>query len=678
MGELESLLEEIKEKGKKEIKGLIFHSHHKKAFLAGADINFIASIKTESQATQGAEWGQGLFNTIEDLSIPTLACVHGVCLGGGCELVLACDTIYASDDDSTVLGLPEVQLGILPGFGGTYRLPLRIGLAQALSLILTGKKTRAKKALRLGLVDGVYPKENLLRMAKKNILKAKGRKKSFKERFTRLATDSFFARKMIFSKARENVIKQSKGHYQAPLKILDLMEDGHGKGRSSYLAMEARALGELCMNQQGQNLLHLFFLQDGAKKYSGPLVDQNKVLHPLSRGGVLGAGVMGGGLAWLFARYGQDPVMVDVNSEALLTGLRQSGKNFQELVKKRHLSPAQSERYQRSITPTTDYRDLRLMDLLIEAVPENLELKKKIFSEAENYVGEDCLIVSNTSSLLVEEMALALKRPERFCGLHFFNPVHRMPLVEIVTHKGVAPETIKALHSWVLSVKKIPLIVGDGPGFLVNRILLPYMNVALGLLKKGVRYQDIERACLNFGMPMGPFRLLDEVGLDVGYKVVSNIHQALGSRMAMPEGWEDFFIGNKALAGKKAGKGFYLYDANGKQREWNREVEDFIPSPKVRMDEEVIQMRIFLPMINESAYILQEKIAKRPHDIDLGLIFGIGFPPFRGGLLRYADQEGLGKLHSLMEEFAKDDPDVYAPAPYLRQLVDEKRHFYSL
>ena len=678
MSELESLVKEVGERQGKDIKGLIFFSHHSRAFLAGADINLIAAMKSESQATQGAEWGQKIFNGIEDLSIPTLACIHGVCLGGGCELVLACDNIYASDDPATVLALPEVKLGILPGFGGTYRMPRRVGLAHALPLILTGKKVRAKKALRIGLVDQIYPKENLLKMAKGSILHRGRGRSSFQERMSKMAMDNFMTRKIIFSKAREGVMKQSKGHYQAPLKILDLIEDGQGKGRSSYLAMEARALGEIFMGSQAKNLLSLFFLSDGAKKYSGPMPSEDKILPAPSSGGVLGAGVMGGGLAWLFAQNNQSPVMKDVSQEALLIGLEQSGKNFSEAVKKKHLSHGEFERRQRSITPTLDYHNLRSVDLLIEAVPENLELKKSIFKEVEKWVGEDCLVVSNTSSLLIKDMAVAFKRPERFAGLHFFNPVHRMPLVEIVTHQGVAPETIHALHRWVLSVKKIPLIVGDGPGFLVNRILMPYMNVALKLLAQGVRHQDIERACLNFGMPMGPFRLVDEVGIDVVEKVVKNVHQSLGPRMAVSQEVESLFNGDNTPLGKKSGKGFYLYHASGKQGEWNREMDRLTPPSKVAMDDETIQMRIFLPMINEAAYVLHEKIAKSPHDVDLGLIFGIGFPPFRGGLLRYADQEGLSRLHSMMVEFAKEDRDTYTPSPYLQQLVDEKRRFYPL
>ena len=675
LSELEEVLGEVKKKQGKEIKGLLFFTHHKKAFLAGADVKLIASLKTESQATQGAEWGQKIFNMIEDFSIPTLACVHGFCLGGGCELVLACDKVMISRDPSTALGLPEVKLGLIPGFGGTYRMPRRVGLSNALSLILTGKQVGWKKALKMGLVDGVFPVESLIPMGKKALLRGFSPPSS-RERVEKLAKDNFILRKVVFSKARENVLKKTKGHYEAPLKILGVMESGQGQKRNSYLSMEATAFGELCMGVQSQNLQYVFSLMDGAKKYREARGGDSGNVQKVSQGAVLGAGNMGGGLAWLFAKNAQRPIVKDVSLQSLEQGLQQSSQNFRSELKRKKITPSQFERFQRSITPTLHYTNMASVDLLIEAVTENLELKKKVFQEVEKHLREDCLITSNTSSLRVTEMAQALVRPERFAGLHFFNPVHRMPLVEIVTHSKVAQETIESLYHWVLQVKKVPLVVRDGPGFLVNRILMPYMNIALDLLTKGVPHGDIESACLNFGMPMGPFRLLDEVGIDVGIKVLKEIHQALGDRMCSHSLIED--IVKAGFLGRKNDKGFYLYK-EGRKKEWNQHINKFFPHKSTFMGEKLIQQRIFFPMVNEAAHILDEKIVISPKDVDLGVIFGIGFPPFRGGILRYADREGLDQIVQLMKEFSREaGPHYYTPAPYLERLVHEKRCFHSL
>ena len=671
--ELERVVGEVARQQKKQIEGLILFSHNPRAFLAGADIKLISALETESQAVQGAEWGQRIFNDIADLKIPTIACVHGVCLGGGCELALACQQIYASDDPRTQLGLPEVQLGLIPAFGGTYRLPRKIGLAGALGLILTGKKVVAQRAQRMGLVEEVYAREKLVQMALKAMAGGRGRK-SVGNGVKRWVDNNFVARKLIFSKAREGVLKKTKGFYQAPLKILDVMEEGQGKSRGPYLNMESQAFGELCLGSQGQNLQHVFFLMDGAKKYSGPKAG-GKVAQ-IAQGGVLGAGAMGGGIAWLLAQNAQRPVMKDISQQALELGLKQSGDNFRQALKRKKITPAQYYRWQSSIAPTLQYQSFGASDLVIEAVPESMQIKQQAFQELEQVVREDCLIVSNTSSLSVTKMAQGLQRPERFCGLHFFNPVHRMPLVEIITHDRVAAETVEALYRWVLAVKKTPLIVKDGPGFLVNRILMPYMNESAHLLAAGVGVQDIERACVNFGMPMGPFRLSDEVGLDVANKVGEIIYRGLGPRLA-PAGLVQKMVEAGCL-GKKNRRGFYLYDEGGKAVGVNCDVEQFISAKRMSMDETMIQMRIFLPMINEAAYILDEKIVASAREVDLGLIFGIGFPPFRGGLLRYADHEGLDHIASAMTDFAHEvDGERYGVAPYLQHLLEVKQLFYS-
>lgn len=669
--ELDQIIDHVAGLGS-EVKGLIFHTHKDGCFLAGADISLINSLKTESEAANGAEQGQNLFNKIEDLRCTTIAAINGVCLGGGMELALSCKIILASDQKKTQMGLPEVKLGLLPGFGGTYRMPKRIGLPAALDLILTGKSIDARKAKKIGLISESFPKENLLTQALTFMGKS-GKKTSLKDSLEQLATDNFLSKKIIFQKARENVLKETKGFYQAPLKILDVMEAGMMKGRSSYLSIESQAFGELCVGEQSQNLQHLFFLMEGAKKYPGPKAENTPKLN---RGAVLGAGTMGGGIAWLMANNSMFPLMKDIAKEGLELGLKQASDNFKGALKRRKMTEDDYERKMRSIHPTLSYDGFKKSDLVIEAIVENMDIKKKTFSDLEKHVSPTCLITSNTSSLSVQEMAGALEHPERFAGLHFFNPVHRMPLVEIITHDKVSPETLKALYDWVLKVKKTPVIVKDGPGFLVNRILMPYLNEAGFLLEEGVSLKSIDDACLNFGMPMGPGRLLDEVGIDVAVKVAKILHEGLGDRAASSS--MSAKMTEKGLLGRKSNKGFYLYDERGKVTGENPEMNDILPSETKRMSETEIQMRVFLPMINEASTVLADGIVQEASMVDLGLIFGIGFPPFRGGLLRYADSEGLPRILDALENFAnKVDAHRYGPSAYLKNLVDQKKKFYD-
>ncbi len=670
--ELKGVLGDLKAQ-KRDLKGVIFFTHKKRCFLAGADINLIASMNTESEGADGAEQGQSLFNELEDLGLPTVACVHGVCLGGGTEFALACKSIIMSSDSSSAMGLPEVKLGLIPGFGGTYRLPKKVGLPNSLDMILTGKMIKGRKAKKMGLVDEVYPKENLVACAQrhfKNIQK-KGNLKDTLEHF---AADNFVSRKIIFQKARENVLKKTKGFYEAPLKILDVMEAGMMKGRASYLASEAQAFGELCTSEQSKNLQHIFFMTETAKKYAGPKGEGE--LPSLERGACVGAGTMGGGIAWLMANAHMFPIMKDLSTDALDIGLRQSSQNFMGAVKRRKMSRDEFSRKQRSITAQLDYHGFKRVDLLIEAIVEDMKIKKAVFAEVEKEVRPDCLLTSNTSSLSVTEMATALENPARFAGLHFFNPVHRMPLVEIITHDKVAPETVEALYKWALKVKKTPVIVKDGPGFLVNRILMPYLNEAGFLLEEGVSIEDIDKACLNFGLPMGPCRLLDEVGLDVGQKVAKILHDGLGDR-AMPSGLVAGMV-EKGMLGRKTQAGFYLYDESGKAVSENEDAKALLPSHSKKMSEVDIQMRVILPMINEASICLSEEIVATPGELDLALIFGIGFPPFRGGLLRYADSQGLDRLVEALNKRAESiDPYRYGASPYLLNLVKEKKKFYE-
>lgn len=658
---------------KKDIKGLLFFSHKPGVFLAGMDISVISSLKSEAEALRGLDEAHPVFNALEDLKIPTVALVDGVCLGGGLELSLACKKIFVSDNPKTALGLPEVMLGVLPGFGGTYRLPKKVGLPSALDMILTGRQVKGKNAYRMGLADAVLPTERMRELAPDYLLNRKtGKKKSVKDEVQAAAMDNFLTRKIIFQKAREKVLETSKGFYPAPLKILEVLERGAGKPRADYLALEAEAFAELSQSTQSKNLQHIFFLTDNSKK-----VENKDQLPNISRGAVLGAGVMGGGIAWLFAQNNQAPIMKDISKEALELGLKQASQNFMGALKKKRMSEDDFNRKMRSIVPTLTFEGMKGADLVVEAVVENMDIKKKVFNELEGYVRKDCILTSNTSSLSIEEMSKALVDPSRFAGLHFFNPVNKMPLVEIITHDRVDPKVIQTLVKWALEVKKTPIVVKDGPGFLVNRILAPYLNEAAFLLEEGVSVEALDEAALNFGMPMGPCRLMDEIGLDVCVKVGKIMHEGLGSR-ATPSGLAAKLYDLKLL-GKKNGKGFYLYDEKGKVTGRNPEVAKILPTKKANRDEMTIQMRLFLPMVNEAAYILADKICDKAATVDIGMIYGTGFPPFKGGLLKWADSEGLDQIAERLKNFASEvNRDRYQIAPFLQLMISDKKKFYDL
>ena len=609
---------------------------------------------------------------IEDLSVPTICCVDGPCLGGGLELALACNSIICSDSKKTTLGLPEVKLGILPGCGGTYRLPKKVGLPTSLDMILSGKTLNFKKAKRLGLVTDYFPAERLIEAAKRHLNNKNNKKKSFSESIQSMAVDNVLGRKIVFQKARESVLKLTKGQYEAPLKILDLMEAEGSKGRRSYLIKEAQAFGELCVGEQSRNLRHIFFMMERSKK--SPIKNESK--KQLKNGAVLGAGTMGGGIAWLMANNGMSTVMKDLNKAALELGFKQSSSNFKSALKRKKMTKDEFEKKQRLIHGQVDYSGFKSTDLVIEAIIENMDIKKSVLSELEKHVSKDCLITSNTSSLSISEMSSGLEHPERFAGLHFFNPVNKMPLVEIIKHDKVSDETINNLHNWVIKSKKTPVIVGDGPGFLVNRILMPYLNEAGYLLMEGVPIKDLDDACLKFGMPMGPCRLLDEIGIDVADKVAQIMFEGLGDR-AKDSGQAKEMI-EKGFLGKKSGKGFYIYDEKGKSLGLNEEVLALLPD-SISMERREIQMRVVLPMVNEASYILDDGIVDCAEDIDLGLIFGIGFPPFRGGLCKYADSEGLERLLKALVGFSESvSKDRYSPSSYLEALVKEKKKFYDI
>ncbi|MBS1984166.1 MAG: enoyl-CoA hydratase/isomerase family protein [Bdellovibrionales bacterium] len=688
--ELDLILEKLKTlASSKTIKAALFRSLKKNSFIVGADLNQVQKLKSVADAESASKQGQAIFSKIEDLAIPTMVAIDGPCMGGGTEFSLSCKYIVCSDSPKTVIGVPEVKLGFLPGWGGTYRLPKRVGLPAALDMILTGKSIRADKAGKMGLVDAVIPAtifvEKSLELARTlaktgKLPGAKVREMPLQEK---LLTSNMLGRKIVFSQARQGVMKATRGNYPSPLRILDLLEHNFGKSREKYLKEEARGFAELWGTPESKSLVGLFFLSEDAKRNSGSSLSSEEVakLLPIKECAVLGAGVMGGGIASQTAASNIRTLIKDVNMDAVTKALAHARSLYDAELKKKRLKATDVDRRMGLIRGQVDYTSFRATDLVIEAIVENMEVKKKVFAELEGFVRPDCIIASNTSSLKLTEMAKAFKDPSRFVGLHFFNPVHKMPLVEVVTHAGTAPAVTARAVSFVKAIGKTPLVCKDGPGFIVNRLLMPWLNEAAYCLYEGYNFDDMEKALKKFGMPMGPFELIDEIGIDVAAKVAHILGDSLGER-AKPVPVMDRIVEAKRL-GRKSGLGFYVWDkAGGKRVKPDTEAVMKIIHPngapaKPEYTMESIVRRTIFPMINEAAVILEEGLVTGPDQVDLGMIFGTGFPPFRGGLLRYADAIGLDKVVAELDRLATAHGARFQPSKALRDFAKNGGKFYK-
>ena len=667
--------------GNQAVQAIIIRSAKPGVFIAGADIREIEGIRDPKIGEELARKGQIILDRLESLPIPVIAAVDGVCLGGGMELALACHYRVISDSEKTVLGQPEVKLGIIPGFGGTQRLPRLVGIQKALEMILTGKNIYPKKALKIGLADDMAPKEVLMEAAVKFAGSVMGpswkrpsgmhRKRNLME--TLLETTST-GRKFLFRQARVQTLKQSQGHYPAPLKALEAMEQGFLLGMEHGLEIEARFLGEMAVTEVSKNLIRVFYLQEEFKKDPGVAGAAVKAL-PVRKVGVLGAGVMGGGIAELFAEKEIPVRMKDIHTDAVAGGLRAAYKVLSKKKAKRIISQTEMNRKFGMISGATDYTGFRHVDLVVEAVMEKMDIKKQVLSEVQGSISPKTIFATNTSSLSVTELAKASEHPDKVVGMHFFNPVDKMPLVEVIRGDLTSDETVAAIVALGKKLGKTPIVVKDREGFLVNRILMPYLNEGALLLEDGVEIKTIDRLMLHFGMPMGVFILLDQIGLDVAMKVAGILHQAYGDRMR-----PSVILSKMVEAGrlgKKNGKGFYAY--KGRERFVAQETLGLISgirkgSPPLL--EKEISGRLILTMINEAAMILSEGIADRPSVVDAGMIFGTGFPPFHGGLLRYADEIGMEKIRKDLEGFAGRFGDRFKPADLIVKMAGKKERFY--
>jgi 3-hydroxyacyl-CoA dehydrogenase/enoyl-CoA hydratase/3-hydroxybutyryl-CoA epimerase len=662
------------------IRAAVLVSGKPDTFIAGADINEFLKFTSPTIAERMSREGQLMFERLETLRVPVVAAIHGACLGGGLELALACRYRIVSDHPKTVLALPEVQLGVIPGFGGTQRLPRVVGLRNALDMILTGKNIRAKKAWQMGLADElVHPsilRDVAVRRARE-IAEGTRRREPRKSAGAAdvLLEDNPAGRAVVFSQARKETLKKTKGHYPAPLAALRAVEYGYRFDRDRGLEEEARLFGEMAVTDVSRQLVFLFFATTALKKDPGvdpPAPEPAAV----DRVGILGAGFMGAGIASVAVQQGTAVRLKDAQHERVGKGLAGVREVLKERLTKKQIGRQQFEDMLTLVGGTIDYSGFGSVDLVIEAVFEDLAVKHAVLREVEQVTPERTIFASNTSTIPIARIAQASSRPDKVLGMHFFSPVHKMPLLEVIVTPQTSKETTVTVIAYGRKLGKTVIVVNDGPGFYANRILSPYINEAGKLLDQGAPIEDIDRALVAFGFPVGPITLVDEVGIDVAGKAGNIVADAFGERMAPSLSLQK--VVSAGRLGRKGKKGFYLYDEQGKKGKVDESVYDLLPTgrQRSRIDDEEIVRRTVLAMINEAARTLEDGIIRSPRDGDIGAVFGIGFPPFRGGPFRYVDWVGLENIVRDLEELNDRFQPRFEPAGILVEMARRKQRFY--
>ncbi len=660
------------------VKALVFASG-KKDFIVGANLHMLSGVRTAAEATELSRAGQEGMDRIEAFPKPIVAAIHGSCLGGGLEMAMACRERVATDDPRTKLGQPEVQLGLLPGAGGTQRLPRLVGVQQALDLMLTGKHVSARKAKKLGLVDEVVSEpilvdvaaERALRLAaapEKKKEKPVDRLKHFfdREELTeRALADNPVGRKVLFDQARKQLRKKTRGNYPAPEKILEVVKVGLAQGFDRGLEAEREAFGELVVSPEAAQLMGIFFATTALKKDRG-VDDPSTEPRPVHKVGVLGGGLMGGGIAYVTAATGVPVRLKDKDDAGVLHGLEYVRRILDERVERRRVDRIVADWQMTFVTGTTDYSGFGDCDVVIEAVFEDLDLKHRVLRETEEACREDAIFASNTSSIPITRIAETSKHPETVIGMHYFSPVHKMPLLEVIVTGETAPWVTATCVELGKRQGKTVIVVRDGVGFYTSRILAPYMNEAAHVLAEGVPVEEIDRALLDWGFPVGPIKLTDEVGIDVGAKVGKIMVDAFGDRMQAPEGLSKLLEDERF--GRKNQRGFYLY--GGKKGEVDESVYELLGvTPATEMPAEEIAERCALMMVNEAALCFQEGILRSARDGDVGAVFGLGFPPFRGGPFRWVDAVGAKNVVRMLGRYRERHGKRFEPAPLLTAMA---------
>ena len=658
------------------ITGLILTSAKATIFVAGADLRGVQTMSAE-QMSAFIALGQNVFSKIAALPFPTVAAVHGAAVGGGYEVCLACDWRVASPDPTTKLGLPETKLGLIPAWGGCTRLPRLLSVPRALDIILGGQTPAAAHALKLGLVDELAPREHLLTAARALLKRGKHPQTFAHSPTVNAVVDAFIA-----PQARHAVMAKTHGHYPAVQKALEVVLRGSSSSdEADSLLREREAIAELITLDSTKNLLRLFFLQERAKKITAPNASKPESTtagtsaKSVPRTAVIGAGVMGSGIAqWISSRGGR-VILRDVDAARVAAGMGNIAGLYAAGLRHRTFTERQVRDGRDRVSPAPVEVPLRQVDIVIEAVVEKMDVKKTIFRRLDDLVSDDAILATNTSALSITELAAATKHPRRVIGLHFFNPVHKMQLVEVVIGRDTAPEIAQRALRFAQQMGKLPVLVKDSPGFLVNRILIPYMIEAGALFWGGASVKDIDAAMLDFGMPMGPLRLIDEVGADVALDVAATLAAAFPNRLHVPDVLPAMVSAD--LLGRKAGQGFYRYGKKGEAKP-NKEAAKLrpprLPNPPSR-DE--LEKRMVLLMVNEAARCLEEGLVETAGDVDFAMVMGTGFAPFRGGPLRYSDSEGTAKIVGELSRLADVAGPHYAPCARLRDMAKTGKCFYE-
>ena len=645
------------------IKALVIDSAKKDIFIAGADIKEIEKLKDEKEVYDSLMEVHQIFNKLENLTIPTIAYINGACMGGGLELALACKYRVITTNPKTKLAFPEIKLGIFPGFAGTIRAPKIIGLVAALDLILTGKTIDAKKAYKLNLADIIFDdaqKEFMLDYFIKKAIYG-----TIEKRIDFNLLNYAPLNEIVFNKTLKGLLNKVNKDFQAPFVALEVIRATINKEFEDSIKVEAREFAKLAITKESKNMIKLFFLFEKLNK------NFEKTQNPISNAVVLGNGVMGKGIIWLFSKYLNDVRLKIRDISHANEIIKDVSKIYDYLIKSRKMSKNEVDFKLNKISYTDKFDGFKNFDFIIEAIIEDEETKKDTYKQIENIVNENAIIATNTSSISIEKLASEIKNKENFLGVHFFNPVNLMPLVEVIPTSNTSKETINKVFELLITAGKTPILVGDCAGFIVNRILLPYLNEAAFILEEGSKIEKIDSLIKDFGMPMGPFTLADTVGIDIGYKVATILNEAYGSRMPIASIIEK--MNDAKLLGLKTKAGFYEYD--GKDKYVNTHVTSMIQNnTKIFEDEQIVQRCIYI-MINEASRCLEENIVSDASIIDFAMITGTGFPAYKGGLLSYANEIGLKNILESLRTFEKEYGSRFTPSNLLIKLVEEYEDF---